>query len=209
MVRMLGAVSRMLKRWSSLADRIERITDWVGVATWFCTLAMVAAGAYNAIMRSLSGWAHLQPESTLEEVMHWLGEAGRQLSSNTFIELQWYLFSLVFLLGAGYALRTGAHVRVDIFYGRLTEVGKAWVNILGTLLFLMPFCALMIWASWPVVIDSWVRLEGSPDPGGLPRYPLLTMIPVAFLLLMLQGVAFMIRETSVLQDLAAHRKTAR
>ena len=108
---------------------------------------------------------------TFQRVLHWVGELARQASSNTFIELQWYLFSLVFLLGAAYALKTGAHVRVDIFYNRISPTAKAWVNIAGTVVFLIPFCLLMISTSWPVVVDSWIRLEGSPDPGGLPRYP--------------------------------------
>ena len=196
---------------SRIADRIEKVTDTVGIATFYCTLAMVAAGTYNAIMRYMSGWAHFKPESTgkLEVALRWIGEAARTLSSNTFIELQWYLFSLVFLLGAAYTLRRHAHVRVDVVYSRLTLEQKAWVNILGCVLLLMPFCALMIWTSWSDVIDSWARLEGSPDPGGLPRYPLLTVIPLAFLMLMFQGVAYIIREVAVLYDIAVLRKIAR
>ena len=213
MQRLLGESKRdrVMDAWSRVAGRIEQATDVLGTVTFYCTLAMVAAGTYNAIMRYLSRWAHIDPESTegLDPVLYWIGEAARRLSSNTFIELQWYLFSLVFLLGAAYTLRCNAHVRVDVFYNRLTLEKKAWINILGSLLFLMPFCVLMIWTSWPDVIDSWERLEGSPDPGGLPRYPLLTVIPLAFLMLMLQGVAYIIREFAVLYDIAVLRKIAR
>ncbi len=181
---------------SASVSRIERVSDFFGKMTWYCTLLMVIAGAYNAVVRSLAGWAHIDPTnaSALNKSLHWIGEVARQGSSNTFIELQWYLFSLIFLVGAAHALNAGAHVRVDIFYNRLSRTAQAWINIIGTLGFLLPFCALMVGTSWPAVTDSWARLEGSPDPGGLPRYPLLTVIPLAFILLMLQGFAFAARE---------------
>jgi len=181
---------------TSCANRIGTVTDFFGKVTWYCTLLMVIAGAYNATVRSLSGWAHIDPSgaSTFQKILQWVGELAKQGSSNMFIELQWYLFSIIFLMGASYALKTDAHVRVDIFYNRLTPTAKSWTNIAGTLIFLLPFCILMIWTSWPVVTDSWIRLEGSPDPGGLPRYPLLTVIPLAFILLMVQGLAFAARE---------------
>ncbi len=180
----------------SLADRVDQISDFLGKMIWYLSLLMVVAGAYNAIVRSLSGWAHLDPavSNTFQKGLHWIGEIARQGSSNTFIEIQWYLFSIIFLIGAAYALKADAHVRVDILYNRLPVSTKAWINLLGTLVFLLPFCGLMLWTSWPVVIDSWIRLEGSPDPGGLPRYPLLTMIPLAFILLMVQGLACAARE---------------
>jgi len=178
------------------ANRIDQISDLLGKVAWYLSLVMVIAGAYNAIVRSLSGWAHLDPttSNTFQKGLYWIGEIARQGSSNTFIELQWYLFSIIFLIGAAYALKTDAHVRVDILYNRLSVSAKAWINIIGTLIFLLPFCVLMLWTSWPVVVDSWIRWEGSPDPGGLPRYPLLTMIPIAFILLMVQGLACAIRE---------------
>ena len=139
MQRLLGESKRdrVMDAWSRVAGRIEQATDVLGTVTFYCTLAMVAAGTYNAIMRYLSRWAHIDPESTegLDPVLYWIGEAARRLSSNTFIELQWYLFSLVFLLGAAYTLRCNAHVRVDVFYNRLTLEKKAWINILGSLAF--------------------------------------------------------------------------
>lgn len=181
---------------SAFANRVEKVSDFFGKITWHCTLLMVIAGAYNAVVRSLAGWAHIDPSSasTVKNVLHWIGEVARQGSSNTFIELQWYFFSLIFLMGSVHALKADAHVRVDIFYNRLSRDAKAWINIIGTLIFLLPFCALMIGTSWPAVTDSWARWEGSPDPGGLPRYPLLTVIPLAFILLMVQGMAFTARE---------------
>lgn len=188
---------------SAFANRVDQLSELLGKMTWYLTLAMVMAGAYNALVRSLSGWAHLDPSDgeILQKTLYWIGEIARQGSSNTFIELQWYLFSVVFLIGGAYALKADAHVRVDILYNRLSVKGKAWINIVGTIIFLLPFCALMLWTSWPVVVDSWVRLEGSADPGGLPRYPLLTMVPLAFILLMVQGLATAARE--VLQLLSS------
>ena len=168
---------------------------------WYLTLAMILAGAYNAITRYLSRNARiLHEEATgLEHALHTVGIVALKMNSNMFIELQWYLFSIVFLLGAAYTLKENAHVRVDVFYNRMSPRHRAWVNMLGAGLFLVPFCVLMLLTSWPVVVDSIMRLEGSPDPGGLPRYPLLAIIPLAFVLLLLQGVAQMIRDINTLQ----------
>jgi len=90
-------------------------------------------------------------------------------------------------------------VRVDILYSRLSPKGRAWINVLGTLLFLVPFCGMMLWVSWPAVMNSWAVLEVSPDPGGLPRYPLKTAIPVAFILILIQGFSMFIRNLAVIR----------
>lgn len=126
----------------------------------------------------------------LTAVLRYLGRPlGVSLTSNAFLEGQWYLFSAVFLLAAAWGLRENAHVRVDVLYGRLGERGQAWIDLAGSLLFLIPFCALMLWATGPSVAESWAVREVSPDPGGLPRYPLKALVPTAFVLLLLQGVA--------------------
>jgi len=105
-------------------------------------------------------------------------------------ELEWHLFGVLFLIGAGYTLLHDAHVRVDIFYQRLSEKQKAWVNLLGTLFFLLPGCYLVISTSWQFLVNSWVIREGSPDPGGIPaRYILKVVIPLGFSLIALQGVS--------------------
>ncbi|NKB88288.1 MAG: TRAP transporter small permease subunit [Acidobacteria bacterium] len=143
---------------------------------------MVLIGAYNAVAR-------------------YLGRGiGINLSSNAYLEAQWYLFSLVFLLGAAYTFKHDNHVRVDVLYGRLSRRGKTIINLIGTALFLLPFSIFSIWVSWPSVRNSWAVLEGSPDPGGLPRYPIKTMIIVAFVLLALQGVAELIRGVQLLRS---------
>ena len=185
----------MHRRWQHFAACIDRLNERIGRLTWYLTLGMILAGAYNAITRYLSRNARIEHETAtgIEHLMHTVGAVALKMNSNMFIELQWYLFSVVFLLGAAYTLKANGHVRVDVFYRRLSERHQAWVNLLGALLFLLPFCGLMLWTSWPVVVDSVLHLEGSPDPGGLPRYPLLAVIPAAFVLLLLQGGAQIIR----------------
>lgn len=168
-----------------IAHRIDRTNEWVGRAVYWLTLVMVGVGAYNALVRYLDRFT------------------GLGLSSNTYIELQWYMYSLIFLLGAAYTLKHNAHVRVDVLFMRLTPRGRAWVNLGGALLFLLPFCILVIWTSWPTVHNSWAVLEVSPDPGGLPRYPIKTIIPIAFVLLFLQGVSLAIKQIAFLRDPAA------
>lgn len=169
-----------MDRLLAVACSIDRLNGWVGrVARWLM-LAMVLVGAFNAVARytdPLTGWG---------------------LSSNAYIEGQWYLFSLVFLLGAAYTLREDEHVRVDVLYARLSEKGRAWINLAGTVLFLMPFCVVMLWVTWPTVQTSWQLLEQSPDPGGLPRYPIKTVVLVAFVLLLLQGLSMAIKQVAVL-----------
>lgn len=170
-----------MDRWLQWARRIDRMNEWAGRGLYWLTLAMVGVGAFNAIARYLDRYT------------------GLGLSSNMWIELQWYLYSLVFLLGAAYTLKHDDHVRVDVLYTQLSRRGRAWINVLGTLLLLLPFCAVVLWVSIPFVSTSWAIFEGSPDPGGLPRYPIKTIIPLAFLMVIAQGVALMIREVAVLR----------
>jgi TRAP-type mannitol/chloroaromatic compound transport system permease small subunit len=103
------------------------------------------------------------------------------------LEAQWYLFSIVFLLGASVTLRRDEHVRVDVLFGRLSPRGKAWVDLLGGLLLLLPFCVFAIVYSLPGAVESLSIREQSPDPGGLPRYPLKLLLPMSFVLLAAQG----------------------
>lgn len=175
-----------MQAWLRVARRMDRFSEQTGRLVYWLTLAMVVIGAYNAIVRYLDRYS------------------GLGLSSNTYIEAQWYLFSLVFLLAAAYTLKHDAHVRVDVLYGRLSKRGKAWINVLGTVLFLIPFCVLMLWVSWPSVVNSWAVWEMSPDPGGLPRYPIKTMIPIAFLLLLVQATGYLIQQVAVLRGVALH-----
>lgn len=171
----------LMDRWLHWARRIDQISERTGQALYWLTLAMVGVGAFNALARYLDRFT------------------GLGLSSNLWIELQWYLFSLVFLLGAAYTLKHDDHVRVDVLYSQLSRRGQAWINLLGTVLFLIPFCGLVLWMSIPFVSNSWAILEGSPDPGGLPRYPIKTAIPLALVFVMAQGVSLMIHEVAVIR----------
>ncbi|MCK5825849.1 MAG: TRAP transporter small permease subunit [Desulfuromusa sp.] len=109
-------------------------------------------------------------------------------------ELEWHIFAVLFLLAAAYTLKVDGHVRVDVIYTQLSPRGKAWVNLFGSLVFLIPFSILVIWASKGFISMSWMIQETSPDPGGLPfRYVLKAMIPAGFTLILLQGIALTLR----------------
>ena len=164
---------RLLLRFSAAIDRVN---DRIGVAIQWLVLLMVLVGAFNALARYATRYT------------------GISLSSNAYFDLQWYMFSLIFLLGAAYGLNKDVHVRVDVLYSRLSVRGRAWIDLAGSVLFLLPFCVMMLWVSWPFVRNSWAVLEGSPDPGGLPRYPIKTLILVSFFLLFLQGVSQTIKQ---------------
>ncbi|MEM1042887.1 MAG: TRAP transporter small permease subunit [Bacteroidota bacterium] len=165
-----------------LARAIDRINAAIGKVACGLMIALVGLGALTALLRYAG-----RP-------------LGLSLTSNAFLEGQWYLFSAVFLLAAAWVLRENDHVRVDVLYGRLGPQGRAWTDLLGTLLFLLPFCGLMLWATWPSVAESWAVREVSPDPGGLPRYPVKALVPVAFVLLLLQGIAEIIKVAARLRS---------
>jgi len=115
-------------------------------------------------------------------------------------EMEWHIFSLIFLLGAAYTLKDDKHVRVDVFYSRFSEKGKAWVNLIGSLIFLIPFCIVVISSSIPFVWNSFTIMEGSPDPGGLPfRFIVKSAIPIGFSLLLLQAIAFSLKSILTIQ----------
>lgn len=160
---------------------IDTINEWIGRFTYWLVLLMVLIGVWNVIGRYVG------------RLM------GINLTSNALIEIQWYLFDLVFLFGAAYALKYNEHVRVDIFYKGWSRRRRALANFIGSILFLIPFCCLVIYYSWGAVINSWNILETSPDPGGLPRYPIKSAIIVGFILLILQGISEAIKNWSIWQ----------
>ena len=115
-------------------------------------------------------------------------------SKNWIIELEWHMFAIIFLLGSAYALQAEKHVRVDVFYQRFSKKTQAVINLLGTLIFLIPWCYLVITTSYKFFINSWYIREGSSQPGGLPaRYVIKGMIVVGFILLAMQGISFLVK----------------
>ena len=160
------------------ATYIDTFSEWAGRLIAWLVVAMVLLVCYDVAMRYLfkSGSVALQ-------------------------ELEWHLFSLIFLFGAAYTLKHDEHVRVDVLYQArwMTPKRKAWVNLFGCLFFLIPFCVLVIYSAWPFVMQSYQWGEASPDPGGLPyRWLLKAAIPVGFLLLALQGVALALRSVGTI-----------
>lgn len=109
-------------------------------------------------------------------------------------ELEWHVFAFLFLLGAGYTLMVDGHVRVEVFYGKLGKRGKAWINLIGVLLFLIPSCVMFVKTAVPFVYHSFLVMEGSPDPGGIPfRFILKGCIPAGYALILLQGISLGIK----------------
>jgi len=148
---------------------LDTISAWTGPAIAWLTLAMVLVTFLVVVLRYGFdlGWIAMQESVT-------------------------YLHATVFMLGAAYTLQHDAHVRVDIFYRRFGPRGRAWVDLLGTVLFLFPLCAFLIWSSWDYVRVAWLLHEGSREAGGLPGvYLLKTLIPLMSLLLILQGLSIL------------------
>jgi TRAP-type mannitol/chloroaromatic compound transport system permease small subunit len=123
------------------------------------------------------------------------------MASNAWLELQWYLNSAVFLLVAGYTLKRNEHVRIDVIAGKLSPRAQAWIDIIGGLFFLLPAVVIIGWYSWPSLVNSWDIQEYSSDAGGLIRWPVRLLIPVAFALLALQGISEVIKRIAFLRGL--------
>lgn len=173
------------------ARQIDRCTHRLGQVVIWLTLVMVLVAAYNAIGGFIGRNIH------------------RQLTSNALQELSWYLFSLLFLFGGVWALKENAHVKVDILFERFPPRCRAAITAAAMLGLVIPFALTMVITSWPFVLESLRTLEKSPDPGGLPRWPLKICIPFAFAWLGVQGLAeglksladFRSSQTAPVQDL--------
>ncbi len=153
------------------ATWIDRLNEGVGHAVAWATLAMVLVTCLVVVLRY-----------ALDLGFVWMQES-----------VTW-LHAAVFMLGLGYALRTEAHVRVDVFYRSWSETRRAWVDLLGSVFFLVPTCGYVLYESWDYVLGSWAIRETSREAGGLPAlYLLKSLIPVAAVLLLLQGVATVLR----------------
>lgn len=171
-----------------ISRTIDAISEWLGRIISWLVLLMVAVGGWNVIGRYVGRWV------------------GENLTSNAFLEAQWYLYDLVFLLGAAYALKRNAHVRVDVFNRRWSLKWRAIAELAGIFLFLLPFCIMVIFFCWEPVLDSWQRGELSNDPGGLPRYPIKTVIPISFAWLAVQGLSEAIKNVAILVNLTSQEE---
>ena len=121
------------------------------------------------------------------------------LSSNAWLEVQWYLFAAMVMFGASYTLRVNEHVRVDILYTHLSERGKEWLDLIGTAVFLVPSMFVIAWESLPFFMQSWSIQEISGNAGGLLRWPVKILVPIGFTLVAMQGVSEIIKRAASLR----------
>ena len=161
-----------------LSRLIDALNERVGQLVYWLVLAAVLISSGNALFRYVFN-----------------------NSSNAWLELQWYLFSAIFLLGSGYALLHHAHVRIDIFSSRLSKRAQTWIDIFGTLFFLLPMALLVLYLSFPVAVRAYVSNEMSSNSGGLPVWWARSMIPIGFTLLILQGISELIKRIAFLKGM--------
>ena len=163
---------KLLLRAATAIDALNTaIGRWMSWLILFCTLISALA-------------------ATLRYVFDW--------GSNALLEAQWFMFGLIFLFCAAWTLREGGHVRIDILSSRWSPKARVWINIIGTLLFLLPVCLLIAVDSWNFFWIAYQTREASPNPGGLAWWPLKFAIPTAFTLISLQGVSEMIKDAAAL-----------
>jgi TRAP-type mannitol/chloroaromatic compound transport system permease small subunit len=164
-----------MKALLGLSRLIDALNERIGKLTYWLILAAVLISTGNAIVRYTFNY-----------------------SSNAWLEIQWYLFSFVFLFCAGYTLLHNQHVRIDVISGRLSRRAQTWIDILGTIFFLMPMAITIMWLSWPVFLDAYRSNEVSTNAGGLSVWPGRLMLPVGFFLLVLQGFSELIKRVAFL-----------
>jgi TRAP-type mannitol/chloroaromatic compound transport system permease small subunit len=159
----------------TLSRAIDRVNDRFGeIANWLVLFAcLISAG--NAASRYLFS-----------------------ASSNAWLEVQWYMFAGMVLLGGPYTLKVNEHVRVDLIYSAVSERARIWIDIIGCLLFLLPICVILTYFTWPWFVDSWRIDETSSNAGGLIRWPVKLLLPVGFALMALQGVSELIKRIEAL-----------
>jgi TRAP-type mannitol/chloroaromatic compound transport system permease small subunit len=160
----------------ALSRAIDALTERVGRFVYWLVLIVVLISATNASVRKLFS-----------------------VSSNAFLEIQWYLFSVIFLFGAGYTLLHNEHVRIATISGRLSARAQNWIDVVGIVLFLWPMSIIIMWLSWPLFVDSFARNEVSSNAGGLIIWPARLMVPVGFALLLMQSASELIKRIAFLR----------
>jgi TRAP-type mannitol/chloroaromatic compound transport system permease small subunit len=158
-----------------LSRLIDAVNEWIGKFVMWLVLAAVLISAGNAVMRKAF-----------------------DIGSNAFLEIQWYLFAAVFMLGSGYVWLRNAHVRIDFISTKLSKRTNAIIDIVGMLAFTIPLCLILITLSWPVFERAWVSGEMSQNAGGLIRWPALLLIPLGFCILAAQSVSELIKRVAFL-----------
>jgi TRAP-type mannitol/chloroaromatic compound transport system permease small subunit len=161
-----------------LSRAIDALSEGVGKATIWLVLVVTLISAVNAFVRYTFNY-----------------------SSNGLLEIQWYLFSAIFLLCAGYTLMRNEHVRIDVVSGRFSPRAHAWIDIIGTLFFLAPMAVAVLYLSWPIFINAFLKNEYSSNAGGLIVWPVRALVPIGFSLLILQGVSELIKRIAFLKGL--------
>jgi TRAP-type mannitol/chloroaromatic compound transport system permease small subunit len=162
----------------ALSRAIDALTERIGRFVYWLILVVVIISALNATVRKLFNY-----------------------SSNAYLEIQWYLFSFIFLIGAGYTFLRNDHVRIDIITARLSPRAQNWIDVFGIVFFLFPMAIIVGYLSWPLFMDSFVRHEVSTNAGGLIIWPARIMVPIGFALLLMQGVSELIKRVAFLQGL--------
>jgi TRAP-type mannitol/chloroaromatic compound transport system permease small subunit len=156
-----------------------------------------AVDAVNAVFGKVADWMVLL--SCAISAGNAFVRYGISYSSNAWLEVQWYLLAGMVMLGTSYTLFRNEHVRVDLVYGNLGERARLWVDVFGIIFFLLPAMSLLAWMTWPFFLDSFLRSEGSPNAGGLLRWPVKIVMPLGFLLLSLQGLSELIKRIALLR----------
>lgn len=159
-----------------LSNAIDLLNQKLGDICNFLILAACVVSAANAMIRYAFGY-----------------------SSNAWLELQWYMFAVVIMFGASYTFKRNEHVRVEILYLMLSERGQLWLDLIGTVVFLIPACLLLAYLSWPFFMQAYVVSEISSNAGGLIRWPIKFVIPAGFVMLALQGVSEAIKRIAALK----------
>ena len=162
----------------SLSRRIDQFSEWIGRWVAWLVLAAVLISAGNAISRKAFN-----------------------LSSNAYLEIQWYLFAAVFMLASGYTLLRQEHVKIDVISGRFSKRTQIWIDIVGLCVFLFPFIFMIVKLSMPLAIDAYVKHEMSSNAGGLIRWPVFALLPLGMLVLGIQGISELVKRVAFLQGL--------
>lgn len=179
----------LVLRFTRVIDELSRLVGLVAI--WLVLLSALVS-AFNAIFRySISGmiWLERSYGGGVFGGLVWLYTQ----YSNVLSESVWYMFGGMVMLGGAWTLKLNEHVRVDLFYGAISEKARTWIDLLGGLFFLMPLCILLIWFTWPWFVQAWTQNIMSNAAGGLPRWPVRLMLPLGFGVLLLQGIAEIIK----------------